>query len=113
MSTTSTRDTGSVLRIYKNSSNKVIAIDEISVTTDTRRITIDRFHHSSTWKHKRTLFHLGVGDRVVYKILMLGDYSSITEDGGDYLNATWDGSSANENNAVMNFDALAKVGDTL
>ena len=113
MSTTKTRNTGSALRIYKNSSNKVIAIDEIHVTTDIRHISVDRFHHSSVWKHKRELFHLGVGDRVVYKVLMLGDYSSITEDSGDYLNATWGAVSANENDVTMNFDVLAKVGDTL
>ena len=108
-----TRQTGWACRVYKNADDKVIAIDDIAVISDTRRISQTRFHHSSRWTSKRTLFHLTTGSRVVSRILFFGDFTSNTVDSGDYLNATWDGASENENDATMNFDSLAKVGDTL
>lgn len=113
MASQETRQTGWALRIYKNSDNKVLAIDDITVITDTRRITLERFHHSSRWTSKRTLIHLGIGDRIISTVQMLGDYDLITEDSGDYLTATWSAASENENDVVMLFDTLPKTGDTL
>lgn len=113
MSSQQTRQTGWVLRIYKNADNKVLAIDDIAVVTDTRRITSTRFHHSSRWTSKRMLIYLGIGDRIIDKIQVLGDFDSVTEDGGDYLTATWNAASENENAVVMLFDTLPKIGDTL
>ena len=76
MSSQQTRQTGWVLRIYKNADNKVLAIDDIAVVTDTRRITSTRFHHSSRWTSKRMLIYLGIGDRIIDKIQVLGSKSA-------------------------------------
>lgn len=111
--TVQTRQMGWALRIYKNSTDKILAIDDISVITNIRRITTDRFHHSANFRSKRMLMNLASGGRVVAKVQMMGDYNSITTDSGDYLSATWDAASVNENAVTMSFDALAKIGDTL
>jgi hypothetical protein len=44
---------------------------------------------------------------------MIGDYNSIEDSSGNYLNATWDASSPDENDAVMDFRSLPKVGDVV
>ena len=106
-----TRQIGTACRIYKNSANKVIAVDAISIVGESRRINLERWHISGYPEHHRTLFHLGEGDRVVAKILMFGDYSSITEDSGDYLSATWL-YEPGVDPTVISFNHLLKVGDT-
>jgi len=108
-----TRQTGWALRIYKNSDNKVLAMDDIAVVTDTRRISATNFHHSSRWTSKRTLIELSEGTRVVSKILMLGDFDSYTNDSGNYKTATWNAVSENENSVTMTFEDLPEIGDTL
>jgi len=109
---TNTRQVGQALRIYKNADAKIIAMDDIAINADIRRINIDTFHHSASMSYQRTLFHLGVGDRTVALIQMLGDYSSLSEDSGDYLTATWD-SADNTNDIKITFNTLAKLGDTV
>jgi len=109
---TNTRQIGQACRIYKNADAKVIAMDAIAVNVDTRRITMDTFHHSASMKYHRTLFHLGVGDRTVALIQMIGDYTDLSEDSGNYLTATWD-SADNTNDIKITFNTLAKLGDTV
>lgn len=112
MPPTTTRQIGQACRIYKNADAKVIAIDEIAINGCTRRISADTFHHSATMDYNRTLFHLGVGDRTVALIQMVGTYNSLTEDSGNYLTATWD-SPDNTNDVEISFNTLAKLGDTV
>lgn len=109
---TTTRQIGQACRIYKNADAKVIAIDEISINADTRRISMDTFHYSASMSHKRTLFHLGIGDRTVALIQMVGNYSGLSEDSGNYLTATWD-SPNGTNDVEITFNTLAKLGETI
>jgi hypothetical protein len=62
--------------------------------------------------YKRTILHLGSADRTIAEIQMVGNYASITTDGGDFLTATWTGGSGS-NNPTVAFTQLKKVGDTI
>lgn len=107
-----TRQIGHLCRIYKNSSDKVIAIDDVAVVADSRRIATNTFHQSSRPLHTRTLFYLGEGNRTVNKVLVIGDFDEIEESSGNYLSATWYGQT-DTNNSVIDFKHLPKVGDVV
>lgn len=109
---TTTRQIGVVCRIYKNSSGKVLALDEINVIGTQKRLGINRFFNSASYHTKRLLVHLGVGDRVISRIIMLGDYTSLTEDSGNYNSATWVGTEET-NDSIIYFNDLPQLGDTL
>lgn len=108
-----TRQIGWALRIYRNSDNKVIALDDIAIVADTRRINPQQFHHSARKKYHRMLLHLGIGNREIAIIQMLGDYMEIDEASGDYEWAKWEATSDNENEVEITFNDLPKLGDTL
>lgn len=108
-----TRQIGWAMRIYRNSSDAIIATDCISIVADLRRISAERFHRSAYLEYNRELYHLGNGDRVVAKIQMIGDYNSIEDGTGNYLNATWDAASENENDVTMDLSSLPKVGEVV
>lgn len=114
-----TRQIGEITRVYKNANNKAIAIDCIDVTANVLRLgstTTDvRFHISiDKINTKRSLIHLGVDDRVVSEIHMIGDYDSITTDSGNYFLVTWNKASDNENDVSFSLEPyVAKIGDTL
>lgn len=108
-----TRQIGWALRIYRNSDDKVIRIDDISIVADSRRINPDLFHYSAYKKHHHMLLHLGIGNRTVAIIQMLGDYDEIEDVSGDYLTAKWHAASQNENDVEIAFNDLPKLGDTV
>ena len=103
---------GSATRIYKNSDSTVIAIDDLSISYDSHWLADRRVHNAVKMVSARTLLYLGVGDRVVAQIQMIGDFLSLTEDSGNYLTATWKTNSTAEANAI-GFGTLAKLGDTV
>lgn len=123
-----TRSIGTATRIYRNSSNKVLAIDDINIVANTVQVgnnamvfgnvvpgdmnISSRWHRQAIMQSKRMLLHLGIGDRVVAKIQMIGDYKSIDLVTGNYIEAIWRGTD-DEDNIPVNFDNLPKVGDTL
>jgi len=123
-----TRSIGCACRIYRNSDNKVIAIDDINVIADTVQLgnnanvfpnvypgdmnISNRWHRAAHMQFKRMLLHLGIGDRVVAKIQMIGNYKTIDTISGDYLEAKWQGCD-DEDDIPVTFASLAKVGDTL
>lgn len=117
--TQTTRQLGSICRIYKNSNGTVIAIDDVSVTANVLRLgstnTTVRFHISvDKITPFRTLFHLGSGDRIVAQVQQIGEYDSVTVDSGDYLNVKWDRTSDNENDVEFNLGPyVAVIGDTV
>jgi len=110
-----TRQIGEVTRIYKNSDNCVLAIDDITITADVMRISETKFHisvHSVT--PCRTLTYLGTGNRVISKIQVVGVFSSVSEDAGNYLVYTWLAKSENENDVVISLSPYVSVlGDTI
>jgi len=123
-----TRHIGNACRIYRNSDNKVIAIDDISITADIVQLSNNtnilnspypgnntasqRWHASAVMHSHRCLLHLGTGDRVVAKIQMLGNYKSIETISGDYLEAIWAGCDSDDDLPVS-LNNLAKVGDSI
>jgi hypothetical protein len=116
MSHVQTRQLGTCTRIYKNSNGKVIALDCIAVNYDKSQISINKFHNSvNTINVKRTLLHLTAGgSRVVDLIQMIGDYSSLEDNSGNYFVATWNASSPNENDIEVSFEQyVSKIGDTI
>ena len=122
-----TRLLDSVCRIYKNSTSKVIAIDSIAITVDsttiaaksqddTNEIIQRQFISVDTIKKHRTLLHLETsGSRVVSTIQMIGHYTSLEENSGDFLIAKWESQNTDENDVELSFETagVAKVGDTV
>lgn len=110
-----TRQIGHLCRIYKNSDGKIIAIDDIEVVGNVLKISDTKFHVSvDKISTSRTLLHLGVGGRVVYSINTIGNYSSIAENGGNYLTVGWDAASENENRVEVSIEPYVSViGDTI
>lgn len=114
-----TRQIGHICRIYKNSTDTVIAIDDISVTANVLRLgstsqTV-KFHVSvDKITPQRTLLHLGSGDRVVASIQQIGDYDILGTDSGNYLNVKWNKVSNNENDVEFSLSPyVAVIGDTI
>jgi hypothetical protein len=114
-----TRQLGHACRIYKNSSDKVIAIDDISVSFNIQTLpksnTEIKYHRSAEKPDvDRTLFYLGEGNRVVSKIQMIGNFSSIEENSGNYHVVTWDAASSDENDVIISIEPhVSQVGDTV
>lgn len=110
-----TRQLGHICRIYKNSSDKVIAIDDISINVTMLRVEADKFHVAvQDVDVGRTLVHLGEGNRIVDKILMFGNYSSIQEDSGNYFDAFWNAPSSNQNDVNISLRPyVSALGDTI
>lgn len=112
-----TRRLGSGCRIYRNVADIILALDQFEVTINTQQLPSGpiMFHRSVDSIHvSRMLIHLDQGSRVVSTIQMIGDYSSITTDAGDYLIVTWDANSVDENDVVISFeDKVSKVGDSV
>lgn len=110
-----TRQIGHICRIYKNSNDKVIAVDDIEIVGNCMRISDVKFHISvDKIAVNRTLLHLGVGNRVVDTINMIGNYSSVTDDIGNYLVCTWEAASQNENTVEISLEPYVSViGDTV
>jgi hypothetical protein len=116
MSNVSTRQLGSICRIYKNNAGKVIAIDDVSVTVNKDQIRFDKILvHVDTIRTNRTLLHLTTGaSRVVATIQTIGNYSSIEENSGDFLIPKWNAASANENDVEISLASyVAKIGDSV
>ena len=113
MRSSTTRQMGWAMRIYRNAEDKIIATDCIAIDADKRRINKERFHRSAYMDYDRELYHLGTGGRIIAKIQMIGDYNSIEDSSGNYENATWDAASANENDVTIDFRSLPKVGDVI
>lgn len=116
MPPSSTRQLGHACRIYKNSAGKVIAIDEINVNVNKEQINLAKFIVSlDKVDIDRTILHLTVGgSRIVSSIQMLGDYSSIQENSGNFFIVRWDAASADENYVEFSLESyVAKVGDTI
>ena len=123
-----TRSIGCACRIYRNSSNKVIAMDEINIIANTVQLgnnanvfgnvypgdmnISSSWHRQALMQSKRILLHLGVGDRIIAKIQMLGNFKSIETISGNYIEAKWAGCDSGDDIPV-NFNELPKVGDTL
>lgn len=123
-----TRSIGNACRIYRNSSNKVIAIDEISVIANTVQVgnnamvfgnvvpgdmnISSRWHRQALKQVKRCMIHLGIGDRVIAKIQMMGNYKSVESVSGNYLDAIWTGCDSDDDIGIT-FNDLPVVGDTL
>lgn len=84
-----TRHSGWAMRIYRDSGDKILGFDCIDVTEDKTRVSLERFHRSAKWDHVRTLVHAGSSSRVIDRITMLGDYSSIEQINGNFLNASY------------------------
>jgi hypothetical protein len=117
MSRSQSRQLGSACRIYKNSAGKVIAVDYVAVNVDKTQIQgNNKFHVSvNSIDVDRKLLHLTVGgSRVVSTIMMIGDYSSIQENSGNFFIAQWNAGSADENDVQLSFESkVAKIGDTV
>lgn len=110
------RRLGTVCRIYKNSASKVIALESVEVTIDILQKADKTFHRSvNTVNVSRRLVHLQLGgSRVIASVQAIGSYSSIEENGGNYLVATWAKKSDNENDVVISLEGyVAVVGDTV
>jgi hypothetical protein len=108
-----TQQLGSVTRIYKNTNDLVIAIDDVSIVGDTRKVGDGKFHRSGKRTYRRFLFNLETGNRTITAIQMIGDYSSITEDAGNFNSATWTDSTGDANDIVVSFADLKQLGDSV
>lgn len=109
-----TRQIGTVCRIYKNSNDTVIAIDDIAVVADTTRLhQLEKFHLSARPTHARTLFYLETANRTIATIQVFGNFDTVDVDGGDYTSATWSGIEGSSGDVVIDFKHLPKVGDTI
>ena len=87
---------GAATRIYRNAADETIRIDEIGVTFISRQQRQLSPSHDNAFvvSHERTLrvtrFHPGTSsDRTVASIVLMGDYSSVEESGGNFISATW------------------------
>lgn len=111
----STRRLGHVCRIYKNASGKVIALEEVEVTVDKHKIKIDKYHRAvDKINVGRNTIYLDSGSRVVATVQILGNFSSVEENGGDYLVYTWNKASDNENDIQVSLEGkVAQIGDTV
>lgn len=110
------RRLGKICRIYKNSASSIIALESVDVNVNSLQKADKTFHRSvSSIDTSRQILHLVAGgSRVVASIQTIGDYSSIEENGGNYLITTWDAASSNENDVVISLENhVAKVGDTI
>ena len=104
-----TRVVGKVCRIYKNSADIIIAMDDIFIIEESRHTRKNGLSlRTASRKHHRTLFHLG-GDRVVASIQLFGNYSSLSD---DHLTIIWSGDSIT-NDIEQTLVDLPQVGDTL
>lgn len=116
MSRQNTRQLGSACRIYKNAAGKVIAVDHLAIQADKMQLRDGKFHVSvNTIDSDRKLLHLVAGgSRVVASIMMIGDYSSLEENAGNFLIAQWNKASADENDVQVSFEQkVAVIGDTI
>lgn len=116
MPPSSTRQLGTACRIYKNSAGKVIALDHIAVNVEKEQISRGRYDvHMTSVDVKRTLLHLTVGgSRVISTIQMIGDYSSIQENAGNFFVVVWDAASADENAVELSLEPyVSAIGDTV
>jgi hypothetical protein len=96
-------------------SDVVIAIDDIEVTAcqfregEIFRAQVDKINI------KRTNIHEGVGaSRVVSTIQMLGSYTSIEENAGDFLILTWEIGSTDPEDVVISLEGrVSLLGETV
>ena len=113
-----TRRYGNICRFYKNANDKLIASDCITVSIECKQIKIDQFFlYVDKVNVERKIFHLegAGGSRVVSQVLTFGDYSSITEDSGDFLEVTWSAKEPEYNDIVFSLEKynVSKIGDTV
>ncbi len=118
MPPSTSRRLGKICRFYKNSNNKLIASDELSFSIESRLIKKDKYHlHIDKVTRDRTLFHLegAGGSRVVSQVTTLGNYTSIAENSGDFLEVTWSFPEENIDDIVISLDShgVAKIGDSV
>lgn len=114
----STRRLGKACRFYKNAAGKLIGTDCISITIDCRQITATKYYfYVDKVNVERKIFHLEGpgGSRIVSSILTMGDYTSITEDSGNFLEVTWAATEPEYNDIVFSLEphGVAKIGDTI
>jgi hypothetical protein len=127
MSRISTRHFADVTRIYKNATDEVIGMDQISISVAKNSIAVTNRDHTNEPRQMfdvyvdkitkiRTRIHEGAGgDRTIATIQMIGTYDSIQEDSGNFLNATWTAVAINETDLIVNFNSIdvALVGESL
>lgn len=117
MSSSRTRKLGQLCRIYKNASNEILAIDTIEPVVDVSTLTTTNTYHRSvsSISVSRSTLYLTLGaSRIISVVQVIGDFSSIEENSGDYLIVTWAASSSNENDVVFSLEPkVAKIGDTV
>lgn len=116
MPPSSTRQLSTITRIYRNSATEILAVDCLSIHVNKEQASFGRFiKYITSVDKKRTLMHLTIGgDRVVSEIQMIGDYSSIEENSGNFFVATWLPATASENTLQISLERYVSVlGDTL
>lgn len=116
MPPSSTRQLGSITRIYKNAANKVLAIDDISINVSKDQSVQRRFiSYIDSVDVQRTLIHLSAnGDRTIALIQMIGNYSSITEDSGNFFVVKWESETTDSNDLEISLEKyVSAIGDTL
>jgi hypothetical protein len=110
-----TRRLGHCCRIYKNAAGKVIAIDGIEVTANELRVgEIFRFSVDKVNIHRTNLHLVAGGSRTVTTIQMVGSYTSLEENGGDFLVLRWDVGETDPEEVVLSLEGkVAVIGDTI
>lgn len=114
----STRSFGKACRFYKNTAGKLIASDCISISIDCRQVSQTKYYfYVDKITVDRKIFHLEGpgGSRTVSTVMTFGDYTSVTEDGGNFLELTWAATEPEYNDVVFSLEphGVAKVGDTV
>ena len=122
-----TRHLDTVCRIYKNLSGKVLAIDEIYITVNNLQLNAGARDDSGdliqkllvsvdTIKKSRTLLFLETpSSRVISSIQMIGNFTSLEDNSGNYLVAVWESQNTDRNDVEITFDQVnvGKVGESI
>ena len=77
-----------IVRQYKNASEEDLRIDEIQMTRKNNPISKDKNYHVFNRRLKTRMVY-GATDRVVAKIEIIGDFSSIETSSSNYTWAKW------------------------
>lgn len=110
------RRLGGLCRVYKNSSNNIIALESVEITVDILQKADKTFHRSvGAVNVSKKLVHLQSGaSRVVSTVQAFGDYSSVEDNSGNFLVVTWNKKTNDENDVVISLEGYVTViGDTV
>lgn len=103
------RQAGRILRVYRASCGKVIAVDNVVAMEDVQKVNATKFHRSVVRHVARQLMHHTGVSRLVATISVMGDFSTLSVD----MNlATWI-RPENENTFSIDMSDLPQVGDTV